>query len=143
MSLTDYKAKAQEQAGNMIDNAPRCKKCQDGGIGSLLSEVTISIKCGEHNTPIAKMVRCCRCSYLQSIWLIPGIEMENEMGRYPSVAQENGITVGMITKCLSQMFIDSFTLEELKSGKVHGASESVKRIIDYNPNKHIEPEELY
>jgi hypothetical protein len=142
MSLMESKVKAQNHAEAVMDNRPRCKKCQDGGLGTLLSEVTVSIKCKGPNIPIAKMVPCCRCSYLQGIWLIPGREMENELGRYPSVAQENGITVGMITKCLSQMFVESFTLEELKSGKVHGASVNVKRVIDYNPDKYIEPEEL-
>lgn len=143
MSLTEYKAKAQEQAGSVMDNRPRCKKCQDGGLGTLLSEVTISIKCKGPNIPIAKMVRCCRCGYLQGIWLIPGHETGDGFNRLPSEAQKNGITVGMITTCLSQMFVGSFTLEELKSGKVHGASVNIKRVLEYNPDKYIEPEKIF
>jgi hypothetical protein len=70
--------------------------------------------------------------------LIPGASEQDETGRWvraKSQAEKHGIALYQVDRCYRQMPIDCFTLNELKSGQVNGAT---KNNIAYNPNSFIE-----
>lgn len=109
-------------------------------IGDILSQGTISIQHRtKPNTPIARYTKCCRptCSYIGDMWLIPGAKIDDK--REQSEAEKHGITLDMVRICFKAMPLDCYTLNELKAGKVRGASQ---KPIDYEPDKFIQPREI-
>lgn len=102
--------------------------------GSMVSRVEISIQQdGKPYIPIARMNRCCMCGRVERVYIIPAGASQL------SAAQQNGITLRHVAECVRQAPLSSYSLEELKSGKLHGFPH--KAGSEYNPNEHIEPRE--
>ena len=101
--------------------------------GTILSKVDISIKIPNAPTiPIARMNRCCVCSWVERVYLLPG----HNGGK--SNAELNGLSLRHVAECVRQAPLESYTIGELKSGFIHGFP--VKPPQDrYDPDAHIEP----
>lgn len=130
----------------MTDYA-RCPKCGDKGqagehIGTMLSRIVIrAYQSGSKPfIDLAHIVRCGKCGYVDRAYLLNGPQEEDANGytgkRLPGEAQKLGITKQMIMAAYSQMPVDMFSLDELRSGEVRGGR---KRQIDYDPDKYVEP----
>ena len=126
------------------DDFLRCTKCIETGQGGVsvgfpVSKVNISlIPDSGPFVAIAEMKRCGKCGTLYGMRLIPGASEQDETGRWvraKSQAEKHGIALYQVDRCYRQMPIDCFTLNELKSGQVNGAT---KNNIAYNPNSFIE-----
>lgn len=117
---------------------PRSGVVVDGNhVGDILYTTTISVyHRTKPNTPIAVVVRCAKCSYIDRIYLIPGAKEGDT--RHPSEAQRLGIELSMVKDCYKQMPLDAYTLAELKAGKVRGAKVNMPD-IEYDPNQFTEP----
>lgn len=102
--------------------------------GSIVSRVEISIRQdGKPNEPIARMNRCYMCGRVERVYLIPA-----GAGQL-SAAQHNGIMLRHVAECVRQAPLNSYSMEELKSGKLHGFPH--KAGSGYNPDEHIEQRE--
>lgn len=125
------------------DNYLRCKKCQieGGGVGTILSIVTISIQRPGPYVPIAKMIRCCRCGWVERVYLLPGNKNIATGKVGPSNAEQAGLTLRHVAECVRQAPLSSYTIDELKSGKLRGFD--VKPAVTYNPDQFTEPEAVF
>lgn len=132
------------------DEYLRCKKCvvkdemgrvmahEGAQVGTILSTVTISIKQAGPYIPIAKMIRCCRCGWVERVYLLPG-NKDIATGKIgPSNAEQAGISLRHIAECVRQAPLSSYTMDELKIGKVRGFD---VKPVTYNPDAFIEPQE--
>lgn len=71
--------------------------------------------------PIAEWSRCCTCNRTHELKMLPN---------------RNKITESQLTACMRQLpKADYFTLDELKSGKVHGVNAIPPK--EYNPNAYL------
>ena len=101
--------------------------------GTIMSCVDISINLpGAANIPIARMNRCCACSWVERVYILPG----RNGGK--SNAELNGLSMRHVAECVRQAPLESYTLDELKTGRLHGFP--VKPPADkYDPDAHIQP----
>lgn len=139
-----------EESYKFNDEYLRCKKClvkdemgrvmahEGAQVGTVLSTVTISIKCDGPYIPIAKMIRCCRCGWVERVYLLPGSKdlATGKVG--PSNAEQAGLTMRHVAECVRQAPLSSYTIDELKSGKLRGFD---VKPVTYNPNAYTEPTE--
>lgn len=117
------------------DHAKRCVKCGDytNGIrqGTVVSRVIIRLKQPGLWPDIAEMNRCCKCGFVDSIRILPGIHGGK------SQAEKAGITMRHVAEVVRQCPMDAFTIEEFKAGKMTGFD--YKAPQEDQPDRNHEP----
>lgn len=137
-----------EESYKFNDEYLRCRKCnvkdemgremvhEGAKVGTILSTVTISIKQDGPYIPIAKMIRCCLCGWVERVYLLPGDKSVTTGKVGPSNAEQAGLTLRHVAECVRQAPLSRYTIDELKSGKLRGFD---VKAATYNPDAFTEP----